>query len=47
MHLYDNYENKTCYTYEVSKKSIVNPEETWIFNDFDDNRITVVTCNFA
>lgn len=44
MHLYDNDENKTCYTYEVSEKLIVNPEETWILNDFDDDRITIVTC---
>ena len=38
------YENKTCYTYEVSEKLIVNPEEIWILNDFDDDRLTVVTC---
>lgn len=44
MYLYDNDENKTCYTYEVSEKLIVNPEETWVLNDFDDDRLTVVTC---
>ncbi len=44
IHLYDNDENKTCYTYEVSEKLIVNPEEIWILNDFDDDRLTVVTC---
>ena len=44
MYLYDNDENKTCYTYEVSEKLIVNPEETWILNDFYDDRLTVVTC---
>lgn len=44
MYLYDNDENKTRYTYEVSEKLIVNPEETWVLNDFDDDRLTVVTC---
>lgn len=44
MYLYDNDENRTCYTYEVSEKLIVDPKETWILNDFDDDRITVVTC---
>ncbi len=44
MRLYDNDENKIYYTYEVSEKLIVNPEETWVLNDFDDDRITVITC---
>lgn len=44
MYLYDNDENKTCYMYEVSEKITVNPETTWILNDFDDDRITVITC---
>lgn len=44
MYLYDNDENKTRYTYEVSEKLIVNPKETWVLNDFDDDRLTVVTC---
>lgn len=44
IYLYDNDEKKTCYTYEVSEKLIVNPEETWVLNDFDDDRLTVVTC---
>ncbi len=44
IHLYDNDENRTYYTYEVSEKLIVNPEEIWILNDFDDNRLTVITC---
>lgn len=44
IHLYDNDENKTCYTYTVSDYFIVSPNETWILNEFDDNRITVITC---
>ena len=44
LYLYDNDTNKTCYTYEVTEKFIVNPEETWILGDFEDNRITIVTC---
>lgn len=31
-------------TFEVPEKLIVNPEETWVLNNFDDDLITVVTC---
>ena len=44
MYLYDNDDEKTCFTYKVSEKIIVNPEETWVLNDFNDDRITVITC---
>ena len=44
MYLHDNDENKTCYTYEVFEKLIVTPEETWVLDDFDDDRITIITC---
>lgn len=44
MKLYDNNENRTCYTYIVTENFIVEPSETWILDDFGDNRLTVVTC---
>lgn len=42
INLYDK--NKNCYTYAVTETFIVKPDETWILNDFCDNRITLVTC---
>lgn len=44
MYLIDNNEKRTRYTYKVTDSFIVEPEETWILDDFGDNRITVVTC---
>lgn len=44
MYLYNNNENKTCYTYEVTENFIVDPEDIWILGDFKDDRITIVTC---
>lgn len=35
---------KNCYTYIVTENFIVEPDETWILNDFGDDRITIVTC---
>ncbi|MDE5860672.1 MAG: class D sortase [Ruminococcus sp.] len=35
---------KTCYTYVVTENFIVEPNETWILNDFGDDRVTIVTC---
>ena len=40
--LYDN--NKKSYTYIVTDSFIVAPNETWVLDDFDDNRITIITC---
>ncbi len=40
--LYDRQKNK--YSYKVSKKIIVEPNETWVLDDFSDNRITIITC---
>ncbi|MDE5884170.1 MAG: class D sortase [Oscillospiraceae bacterium] len=40
--LYDK--EKKCYTYTVTENFIVEPNETWILNDFEDDRITIVTC---
>lgn len=36
--------NGTQYTYRVSERFIVEPNETWILGDFDDDRLTLVTC---
>ena len=44
MFLIDNDENRTKYTYIVTKNFIVEPSETWVLEDFGDDRITIVTC---
>ncbi len=40
--LYDK--EKKCYTYTVTENFIVEPNETWILDDFGDDRITIITC---
>ncbi|MDE5945998.1 MAG: class D sortase, partial [Oscillospiraceae bacterium] len=40
--LYDK--QKIRYSYTVTEKFIVEPNEVWILNDFGDDRITIVTC---
>lgn len=40
--LYDKEKNR--YKYTVTDKLIVEPDDTWILNDFGDNRITIITC---
>ena len=40
--LYDKY--KKSYVYTVSESFIVEPNETWVLDDFGDNRITIITC---
>lgn len=42
--LYDNNSDRTCYVYTVTEYFIVEPEETWILDDFGDDRLTIVTC---
>ena len=42
VNLYDK--NKKCYTYIVEEVKIVEPDETWILDDFGDDRLTIVTC---
>ena len=42
--LYDNNADHTCYNYKVIERFIVEPEETWILKDFEDNRLTIITC---
>jgi LPXTG-site transpeptidase (sortase) family protein len=40
--LYDK--DKKSYVYTVSESFIVEPNETWVLDDFGDNRITIITC---
>ncbi len=44
MYLYDNDADRTKYTYIVTKDFIVEPNETWVLEDFGDERLTIVTC---
>ncbi len=44
MYLYDNDADRTKYTYIVTKDFIVEPNETWVLEDFSDDRLTIVTC---
>lgn len=44
MYLYDNNAGRTKYTYIVTKNFIVEPSETWVLEDFGDDRLTIVTC---
>lgn len=40
--LYDK--DKKIYNYTVTELNIVEPNETWVLDDFGDNRITIITC---
>lgn len=42
VNLYDT--DKNCVSYTVTEHFIVEPNETWILNDFGDCRVTLVTC---
>ncbi len=44
MYLIDNDGKRTEYTYIVTENFIVEPSETWVLDDFGDDRITIVTC---
>lgn len=44
MYLVDIDENRTRYLYIVTEYRTVEPNETWVLNDFDDNRLTVISC---
>lgn len=44
MYLIDNDDERTKYTYTVKENYIVDPDESWVLNDFGDDRITIVTC---
>ena len=36
---------KDCVTYTISEMQYVAPSETWVLDDFGDDRITLITCN--
>lgn len=40
--LYDK--QKVSFVYTVSEKFIVEPSETWVFDDLGNKRITIITC---
>ena len=42
MYLYDTNEN--CWTYTITESFIINPNDTWVLDDFGDDRMTVITC---
>lgn len=44
MYLIDNDAERTRYLYTVTENKIVEPHETWVLEDFGDDRITIVTC---
>lgn len=44
MYLVDTEDNHTCYLYIVTEYKTVEPNDTWVLNDFDDNRLTVISC---
>ena len=33
-----------CYTYFVTENKVVEPRDTWVLDDYKDNRLTIVTC---
>lgn len=35
---------KKCYAYTITESFIVEPNETWVLDDFGDDRITIITC---
>ena len=44
MYLIETDENRTRYTYIVTDYRTVEPSDTWVLNDFGDDRITVISC---
>ena len=44
MHLVDIDEKRTRYIYIVTEYRTVEPSETWVLNDFGDDRLTVISC---
>ncbi len=44
MILVDKDKERTRYTYVVTEYKIVDPKDTWVLNDFGDDRITVISC---
>ena len=44
MYLVDIDDNRTRYTYVITEYKTVEPSDTWVLNDFGDNRLTVISC---
>lgn len=44
MRLIDIDEKKTVYTYVVTEYTIVDPHTVTVLSDFDDDRLTLITC---
>ena len=44
MYLIDTDENRTRYLYVVTEYKIIDPNDTWVLDDFGDNRLTVISC---
>ena len=44
MYLFDTDEKRTKYTYVVTEYKTVKPSDTWVLNDFGDDRLTVISC---
>ena len=44
MYLVDIDEKRTRYIYIVTEYRTVEPSETWVLNDFGDDRLTVISC---
>lgn len=44
MYLVDIDDKHTKYAYVVTEYRTVEPSETWVLNDFGDNRLTVISC---
>ena len=44
MYLVDIDENRTRYKYIVTEYKKVEPSDTWVLKDFDDDRLTVISC---
>ena len=44
MYLVDADEKRTRYCYVVTEYKTVEPSETWVLNDYGDDRLTVISC---
>ena len=44
MYLVDIDEKHTQYIYIVTEYKIVEPSDTWVLNDYGDDRLTVISC---
>lgn len=44
MYLVDTDEKRTRYCYVVTEYKTVEPSETWVLNDYGDDRLTVISC---